>query len=148
MVYGGERPVMALRTSLPGLRTVWRSGLKACLLHYFALGWSGIVPSACRHSVLLVVPVNYASWLWGWPYRFLERVSAADSVVFVLGPWDGEGFSRGTDTPAEFSRLPAGFSGGISTTGRSHRSARRPLRKATRHSPASRQAAGVARIAG
>lgn len=114
MVYGGERPVMALRTSLPGLRTVWRSGLKACLLHYFALGWSGIVPSACRHSVLLV-PVNYASWLWGWPYRFLERVSAADSVVFVLGPWDGEGFSRGLDTPAEFSRLPAGFSGGIWT---------------------------------
>jgi glycerophosphoryl diester phosphodiesterase len=62
-----------------------------------------------------MVPVNYASWLWGWPYRFLERVSAADSVLVVLGPWDGEGFSRGLDTAAEFSRLPAGFSGGIWT---------------------------------
>jgi glycerophosphoryl diester phosphodiesterase len=114
MVYGGERPVMALRTTLPELRTVWRSGLKTCLLHYFALGWSGIMPSGCRHSVLLV-PVNYAPWLWGWPNRFLERVNAADSVVFVLGPWAGEGFSRGLDTPAEHSRLPAGFSGGIWT---------------------------------
>jgi glycerophosphoryl diester phosphodiesterase len=35
--------------------------------------------------------------------------------VFVLGPWEGEGFSRGIDTPEEFRRLPAGFAGGIWT---------------------------------
>lgn len=114
MVHGGERPVAALHARLPDLLTVQRSGLKGCLLRYLALGWSGIVPATCRHSIILV-PVNYAHWLWGWPDRFQERMDGVGSPVFVLGPWDGEGFSRGLDTQSEFALLPAGFSGGIWT---------------------------------
>ena len=112
MVYGGEQPVTAFHATFPALRTITRARLKTCLLRYFALGWSGFVPSACRTAILLV-PVNYASWLWGWPNRFLERMRAAGSLVFVLGPWEAEGFSRGLDTAAEFHRLPAGSGGGI-----------------------------------
>lgn len=114
MVYGGEHPLAAFRANLPGPHTVTRSGLKTCLLRYLALGWSGYVPAACRHSLLLV-PVNYAHWLWGWPNRFQDRMRAVDSTVFVLGPWEGEGFSRGVDTAAEFNQLPVGFGGGIWT---------------------------------
>lgn len=114
MIHGGERAVAALQARLPELPTVKRSALKSCLLRYLALGWSGMVPAACRHSIVLV-PVNYGRWLWGWPDRFLQRMQAAGSIVFVLGPWEGEGFSRGVDTIGEFRQLPVGFSGGIWT---------------------------------
>jgi glycerophosphoryl diester phosphodiesterase len=114
MIQGGERAVAALQARLPDVLTVRRSGLKTCLLRYWALGWTGVVPAACGHSLVLV-PVNYGRWLWGWPDRFLQRMQAVGSLVFVLGPWEGEGFSRGIDTPEEFRRLPAGFAGGIWT---------------------------------
>ena len=32
--------------------------------------------------------------------------------VFVAGPWEGEGFSRGIDLAPEFRALPTGFNGG------------------------------------
>jgi glycerophosphoryl diester phosphodiesterase len=113
MVYGGNRPVAAARALLPGLRTMSRASLQRCLLLYIALGWSGYVPAACRDSLLLI-PINVAPWLWGWPTRFLQRLESAGAEVFVAGPWDG-GFSRGIDDAATLARLPAGYAGGIWT---------------------------------
>lgn len=114
MVYGGSRPVEALRRRLPQLPTMSRARLERCLLGYIALGWSGYVPSACRRSVILV-PVNVAPWLWGWPRRFLARMQGAATHVFVAGPWEGEAFSHGVDEASDFLALPKGFSGGIWT---------------------------------
>jgi glycerophosphoryl diester phosphodiesterase len=113
MVYGGNRPVAAARALLPGLRTMSRANLQRCLLLYIAIGWSGYVPAACRDSLLLI-PINVAPWLWGWPTRFLQRLESAGAEVFVAGPWDG-GFSRGIDDAATLARLPAGYAGGIWT---------------------------------
>ena len=72
-VYGGERPVDAVRERLTQIATMHGRGLKQCLMRYLALGWTGYVPSACRRSIVLV-PLNYAHWMWGWPDRFLERI--------------------------------------------------------------------------
>lgn len=114
MVYGGEEPVGRLRQLAPDLRTLTRSDLKSCLLRYVAAGWSGHVPQVCRGMVLMV-PVNVAPWLWGWPGRFLERMDAAGSSAFLIGPYGGEGFSTGIDTPEDIRRVPAGYAGGIWT---------------------------------
>ena len=114
MVYGGEEPVGRLRQLTPDLRTLTRSDLKSCLLRYVAAGWSGHVPQVCRGMVLMV-PVNVAPWLWGWPGRFLERMDAAGSSAFLIGPYGGEGFSTGIDTPEDIRRVPAGYAGGIWT---------------------------------
>jgi glycerophosphoryl diester phosphodiesterase len=114
MVYGGRRPVEALQSRLPQVPTMSRSGLKSCLVGYIALGWSGHVPRACRRTVVLV-PLNVAPWLWGWPHRFLARMQGVGAHVFVAGPWEGEGFSRGLDLAQEFQALPKGFGGGIWT---------------------------------
>ena len=54
-------------------------------------------------------------WLWGWPDRFLNRMEAANSAVFVLGPYSGGEFSSGVDTPELFQQLPDKYSGGIWT---------------------------------
>lgn len=114
MVYGGDAPIAVLRNELPGLTAMSRSTLKACLLAYAGYGWTGIVPPACEHSVIFV-PINIAPWLWGWPNRFLDRMSGAGSVVFVVGPYSGGDFSSGIDTSDDLRRLPNGYSGGVLT---------------------------------
>jgi glycerophosphoryl diester phosphodiesterase len=112
-VYGGDEPIAAVRRSLPDMRSFSRQSLKQCLLAYVGAGWSGYVPEACRHTTLLL-PVNVAPWLWGWPDRFLDRMEEADTQVFLIGPYHG-GFSEGLDDPAAIEALPEGYSGGIST---------------------------------
>ncbi len=114
MVYGGDRPVAAVRSALPDMRTMSRNSLKTCLLRYIGIGWTGIIPDACRDTMVLV-PINIAPWLWGWPDRFLNRLEGAGSQVFALGPYSGGDFSTGLGTPELLSRLPENYSGGIWT---------------------------------
>jgi len=114
MVYGGDEPVAAVRRLTPDVRTISRSSIKSCLIRYIAYGWTGIVPASC-HDALVMLPVNVAPWLWGWPDRLLQRMSRADSAVFVLGPYRGGEFSTGIDTPELWRRLPANYSGGVWT---------------------------------
>jgi glycerophosphoryl diester phosphodiesterase len=114
MVYGGDEPIELIRRMTPDVRTISRAAIRSCLIRYIAYGWTGLVPPACRNAMVLV-PVNVAPWLWGWPNRFLNRMTDAGSAVFVLGPYSGGEFSTGIDTPELFARLPQGYSGGIWT---------------------------------
>jgi len=114
MVYGGDEPIDIVRRQVADIRTISRAAIKNCLTRYIGYGWTGIVPEACN-SALVLVPVNVAPWLWGWPDRFLNRMRAANSAAFVLGPYSGGEFSTGIDTPELFARLPANYSGGIWT---------------------------------
>jgi glycerophosphoryl diester phosphodiesterase len=114
VVYGGNLPIERFRQHLPDMRTLSRAGLTQCLLRYVAIGWSGYVPAACHHSLALV-PINVAPWLWNWPNGFLNRMTRADSIVVMVGPYSSGEFSRGIDSEAEFAQLPHGFAGGIWT---------------------------------
>lgn len=114
MVVGGPRPVDKVRERLPGVRTASRPRLKSCLLRYLALGWSGYLPADCAGSLVLV-PANYAKWLWGWPNRFIRRMDRVGSRVVLIGDYDGSGHSSGFDDPDHLTRLPAGYAGGIWT---------------------------------
>lgn len=67
-------------------------------------------PRACQPTVV-VIPLNVAPWLWGWP----DRLQSVGAHVFIAGPWEGEGFSRGLDLAHEVQALPKGFSAGIWT---------------------------------
>jgi glycerophosphoryl diester phosphodiesterase len=114
MVYGGDEAIEVVRTRMPDVRTISRAAIKSCLIGYIGYGWSGVVPKACRHAMVML-PINVAPWMWGWPDRFLNRMKAANSEVFVLGPYRGGEFSSGIDTPEQFARLPQNYSGGIWT---------------------------------
>lgn len=115
MAYGGERPMRALKRRLPSLRVMSKASLKDCGYRYVAAGSTGYVPQACRHT-LLILPVNYAGWIWGWPKRFLERLRAAGTEVFVTGPHGGGDVgTSGIDDVASYRALPANYDGGIWT---------------------------------
>ena len=113
-VYGGDRPMRRLQARLSSIPVMSQNSLKRCLLRYIALGWTGYMPEDCRKSVILL-PVNIAPWIWGYPHRLMARMEAADSQLFIVGPYDGTGFSSGVDDLASFVRLPTGFRGGVWT---------------------------------
>jgi glycerophosphoryl diester phosphodiesterase len=104
MVYGGEAPVAALRSRIPSLLTMSAAAEKRCLLRYLAMGWAGLTPAACKRQLLLI-PSNYAGWLWGWPARFTARMRAAGSEVIVAGPLAGADVSTGIDTAEQLAAL-------------------------------------------
>ena len=115
MVYGGARPVERMGELMPDVPSFTGKKVKDCLIGYEAYGWTGIVPEACRETRLLV-PINYAPYLWGWPRRFLARMEAAGTQVFLLGPrQSGDRFTRGVDDISLLNRLPEEYAGGIWT---------------------------------
>jgi glycerophosphoryl diester phosphodiesterase len=114
MVYGGDEPIAEVKRRLPEVRTTSRGSLRSCLILYIVQSWSGVVPAACRNSMVLV-PINVAPWLWGWPNRFVARMAAVNSRVFLLGPYNGGEFSTGIDSDDDLRRIPEGYAGGIWT---------------------------------
>ncbi|MEI1252414.1 glycerophosphodiester phosphodiesterase family protein [Rhizobium aouanii] len=114
IVYGGDEPIDVLRLMAPDIKTASRKTLKGCLTGYIGYGWTGLLPDECKHAMMLV-PINIAPWLWGWPDRFLNRMADAGTEVFVLGPYRGSDFSTGIDDPAQLARLPEDYAAGIWT---------------------------------
>ena len=56
----------------------------ACMAPYYRTGWLGIVSEACRGTTLILS--RHGGWtLWGWPYRFLARMSGAGARFFIPG---------------------------------------------------------------
>jgi glycerophosphoryl diester phosphodiesterase len=112
-VYGGVRPVEVVRASAPNIITLTRDAMKTCLYRDMAVGWMGVTSSECENR-LLVIPLDYAKWLWGWPDRFVERMSRVGSAVYVAG--NRRGNSADTiNTAEDLARVPRDFKGGVWT---------------------------------
>lgn len=113
-VYGGGKAIAALSAALPDMTVLATDAAKRCLIRYELIGWLGIVPRECRHTLFLV-PVNYAPLAWGFPNRLSARLAAYGTTVVLLGAYDGSGFSSGLDTVAELDAVPARFEGMVWT---------------------------------
>ncbi|MNJ35716.1 putative glycerophosphoryl diester phosphodiesterase 1 [compost metagenome] len=111
-VYGGDAPIDTLQEQLPGLRVMSMATLKNCLLRYEGAGWTGFMPPACKNTQLHI-PEKFASWLWGWPNKFLNRMESVNTRVIVVA--GGGEWSEGFDTADDLTRLPKGYTGGIWT---------------------------------
>jgi len=110
--YGGDKPIQALSRSIPSLQVMSKPTLVRASLAYFALGWAGYIPSACRGTELRI-PLRFAPLFWGWPHRLVERMASVDTrVVLVAG--DGR-WSEGFDSSESLHAIPAGFAGVIWT---------------------------------
>jgi glycerophosphoryl diester phosphodiesterase len=51
--------------------------------------------------------------MWGWPYRFLERLKSANTEFFLVR--GDNKFSEGFDDVADLKDLPSNYNGGIWT---------------------------------
>lgn len=115
IVYGsGSELIDRVKAQVPDIRIMSGRTLKGCLQDYILWGWTGVIPEVCRGNAMLI-PINIAPWLWGWPNKLLDRFENADTPVFITGPYYGGGFSVGMDTADDLARLPDNFTGGIWT---------------------------------
>lgn len=112
-VYGGRQPSQEVAESLD-IPAFDKGSVRACLIRYAALGWSGWVPKVCQKTVVMI-PQNVAPWLWGWPARFGQRMERAGTQVILVGPLAGSGHVRGIDETGHLARVPQGFAGYIWT---------------------------------
>jgi glycerophosphoryl diester phosphodiesterase len=102
--------------ALARLRQLTRAGWtldpaasEACLSGYRAWGWLGIVPERCNGTTL-VVPRRGEWTLWGWPYRFLNRLSGAGARLFIEGD-TGQGELVGLERPEQLGEVPHDYRG-------------------------------------
>ena len=113
--YGGPRGVAGAQSAFVDVNGFSTSSTKACLVDYVKWGWAGHVPEACRATQILI-PHNYARFLWGWPHKFTARMKAAGTDVHLAGAYDGRrAGSGGINTPEEAVSIPTGFDGYICT---------------------------------
>jgi glycerophosphoryl diester phosphodiesterase len=115
MVYGSEHPVQHVLERLPDLRGLTGSSVKACMVRYILLGWSGYMPEACRHTFLLL-PTNWTWMVWGFPHRFVARLAEHGTEVFLIGANSGRDWLSGVDSNDAMRAACADhYSGGIWT---------------------------------
>jgi glycerophosphoryl diester phosphodiesterase len=109
--YGGDAPTFRARDRLAGLNVWSRRSLVDCLLQYVGYGWTGAVPTPCRNTKIMV-PINAAPWLWGWPNLFLTRARDAGSEVILIGPYEaGDPGTAGIDSMEVLAQVPESFTG-------------------------------------
>lgn len=82
----------------------------ACMAGYGRTGWAGLVPDECRGAVL-AVPVDSGWRVWGWPYRFLDRMAGADARVMLVGSLDERGRPVGITDPQSLADVPRHYRG-------------------------------------
>ncbi len=114
--FGATAPLRRLREMLPLVQTWSAKSAAQCLTSYMATGWVGHVPRVCDKGIV-IVPIDQANLLWGWPDRFLARMRGHHTEVMLIGKLDSLAtgqFSR-LNTLQELSRVPAGFDGSIWT---------------------------------
>lgn len=113
--YGGDQPSIRASELIPKLNGFGRKAVRSCLITYIGLGWTGHVPETCQNTKIMV-PINFAPLLWGWPNRFLERMRDANSEVIIIGPVSiTETGTTGIDTIEQFQAIPAQFDGYVWT---------------------------------
>jgi glycerophosphoryl diester phosphodiesterase len=106
---GGPAATARVRQLLPGAWTFGERPSGACLGDYARLGWTSYVPASCRGATVAMT-VGDRWKLWGWPYRFLDRMAAADARVVMFGE-EKDGALVGITDVAQYDKVPAGFRG-------------------------------------
>jgi glycerophosphoryl diester phosphodiesterase len=108
--FAGPPAVTARLSRLsPGAWTWDPKASQACLGDYVRTGWTSFLPASCRDTSL-ILPIDQRWKIWGWPYRFLDRIAKAKSRILIFGP-AGQRELRGLDQPEQYDQVPANFHG-------------------------------------
>lgn len=81
----------------------------ACLAGYRRTGWLGLVPDSCR-GITVILPRRGEWTLWGWPYRFMDRLQGAGASFFIAGD-SRDGALTGLDTTDQLDEVPRQYAG-------------------------------------
>jgi glycerophosphoryl diester phosphodiesterase len=116
LAFYGAAPADRVRELRPDLRSLSRARFGDCALSYALTGWFGRVGAPCQRTILFV-PRNYGGIFWGWPNRFLQRMQANNTEVYISDdvPFGERLGINGVDDAEAFARLPRDWRGGVAT---------------------------------
>jgi glycerophosphoryl diester phosphodiesterase len=100
---GPPEALARLRQLTPNGWVLDRGAGEACLSGYRRTGWLGIVPDECR-GLTLNLPFDGAWTLWGWSYRFADRMAGAGARLFLSADPDGPELV-GLESPEQFGEI-------------------------------------------
>jgi len=83
---------------------------EACLTDYRRTGWLSLVPASCR-GASLILPREGGWTLWGWPYRFLDRMRGAGARTIIAGDGASGGRLAGLDRAEQLGDVPHDYRG-------------------------------------
>ena len=113
---GDDHGFVGAPEALARLRALTRNGWvldhrasEACLDAYRRTGWLGLVPEECSDKTLLV-PREGGWTLWGWPYRFLNRLAGVGARFLIVGEREGDGLV-GLNQPEQLGEVPRHYRG-------------------------------------
>ena len=101
-----------LRNQGSNLKVMSKHSMITGLIQYELIGWTGYIPKAMRNTELRI-PLKYAKFLWGWPYRFLDRMEKSNTRVEITS--GKASISEGFDSIESLKNIPKNFSGLIWT---------------------------------
>jgi glycerophosphoryl diester phosphodiesterase len=106
---GRPEALARLRQLTSGGWTIDREAGDACLSGYRATGWFGQVPDECRGATV-IVPRRGEWTLWGWPYRFMNRLTGAGARLFIQGDAPPVAFV-GLEQAEQIGEVPRSYRG-------------------------------------
>ncbi len=114
LAFYGHQPATRMRELRPAWRSMSLDTAKDCAKGYILAGWLGLVPEACRNTIIFA-PVNYAPLAWGWPNRFLQRMQNANTEVYITGaiPKGQRVGMYGIDDAEDLASIPRDWRGGV-----------------------------------
>jgi len=110
--YGDDDPIQYLKNHNPEYKIFSKKMMVNFLIQYELIGWTGIIPESMKNKVILL-PADYATFIWGFPQKFITRMDSVNTVV-ILVKGDGSP-AEGYDNAEEMKAIPQGFDGYIWT---------------------------------
>jgi glycerophosphoryl diester phosphodiesterase len=111
-IYGNDIAVNLIRKEYPEMKALSGKLIKKSVIEYELIGWTGYIPKSMRNAELHM-PIEYAKYLWGWPYKFIKRMDDVNTRMVIVtkrGQWSG-----GFDTKEDLKSIPLNYSGCIWT---------------------------------
>jgi glycerophosphoryl diester phosphodiesterase len=105
---GDAAALARLRQLTPNGWLVDGQASEVCLSGYRLTGWLGIVPDACR-NLTLHIPYDGGWTLWGWPYRFIDRMEGREIRYFLSQ--DPDGALVGLEEADQLGEVPRSYTG-------------------------------------
>jgi glycerophosphoryl diester phosphodiesterase len=111
-IYGNDVAIDLIRKKYPEMKALSGKLIKKAIIEYELIGWTGYIPKSMRNAELHM-PIEYAKYLWGWPYIFIKRMDSVNTRMVIVtkkGQWSG-----GFDTVEEINTIPVNYEGCIWT---------------------------------
>ncbi|KXT84460.1 Glycerophosphoryl diester phosphodiesterase [Streptococcus sp. DD11] len=107
-----EEGVNWLRSQSRSLKLLSKESMIRALIKYELLGFTGYIPEEMKNAELRI-PLKYAKFLWGWPYKFMDRMESVNTRVELTA--GGADLSVGFDDVTSLESVPKEFGGYIWT---------------------------------